>query len=60
VDIGPRDWVQASRLELLADDAGVNPWYVRKWLCEEIERRMRQPVLAAGEPDHRDDQAAAK
>jgi hypothetical protein len=21
-----------SRLELLADDAGVNPWYLREWL----------------------------
>jgi hypothetical protein len=60
VDVGEPDWLQPSRLELLADEAGIGPRYLREWLEKEIERRMRHPVLSAREPEHRDDQAAAQ
>ena len=39
---GPPESFEPSRLELLADDAGVNPWRLREWLREEIERRRQE------------------
>ena len=34
----PPDSAMPSRLELLAYDAGMNPWRLREWLREKIDR----------------------
>jgi hypothetical protein len=36
---GPPAWLEPSRLELLADDAGVGPGDLREWLRGEVAQR---------------------
>jgi hypothetical protein len=49
-------WLEPSRLELLADDAGITPGELREWLYEEIGRRRseaaaRGPVVGRSLPE---------
>jgi hypothetical protein len=50
-DSGPYEPPEPSRLELLADDAGVGPDVLRDWLRLEIERRVQGPQGGV-EPAH--------
>jgi hypothetical protein len=44
------DWLRPTRLELLADDAGVTPGELRAWLYAEIRRRESRTSVAAETP----------
>jgi hypothetical protein len=51
----PPAWLEPSRLELLADDAGMSPGELREWLRSEIAKReakandvAKPPALTAG------------